>query len=309
MPAETESKTEWVYTPGFVKRRDFLIGSAVALGDGRKGWTRNSRESKLNRVAVMTLAFSPILKSADHPDDPSRTLDILEVPEMVADRYGVHHVEVQHTHFASTEASYLSEFRTRMARAKSRINQVCLELGDLNISSQSSVLRNETIDLTKQWIDHAVELGCPRVMINQGSLVPDVRSSATETLKTIGEYGRSRRVWVTMENRGTGGPNAATAGWEVVVEVIKAAGIHANPDTGNFHDEQARAEGLRVLYPLSSGSSHVHYDPERFNEANALKVSREVDYKGLYSIEATRKNGPDPYAAVQMILDEILKDI
>ena len=31
--------------------------------------------------------------------------------------------------------------------------------------------------------------------------------------------------------------------------------------------------------------------------------------KGLYAIEAVRSNGPDPYTAVQTILDELLKDI
>jgi hypothetical protein len=52
-------------------------------------------------------------------------------------------------------------------------------------------------------------------------------------------------------------------GWEVVVEVIKAAGMNANPDVGNFPDEEARHAGLRAIYPLSSGSSHRHYKPER----------------------------------------------
>lgn len=299
----------WVYTLGFVKRRDFLIGSAATLTAGRMGCAQDASISKLDRIAVMTLAFNSVLKSPDHPNDPDRTLDLMDAPDMIADRFGVHHVEVQHTHFASTESSYLRDFRARLKKAKSRMNQVCLELGDLNISSPNSVLRLETIDLTKEWIDHAVELGCPRVMINQGSLAPEVRSTAIETLKTIGDYGKARKVWVTMENRGTGGPNAKTADWEVVVEVIKAAGIHANPDTGNFHDEEARHAGLRALYPLSSGSSHVHYDPERFNEADALKVSKESGYTGLYSIEATRKNGSDPYVAVKTIMDEILKDI
>jgi sugar phosphate isomerase/epimerase len=292
-----------------VKRRDFLIGSAAAFSAGHVSWARDTDSSKLDRIAVMTLAFNSVLKSEDHPGDPNRTLDIMDAPEMIADRFGVHHVEVQHTHFASTETSYLREFRARLKKAKSRMNQVCLELGELNISSPSSVLREETIDLTKEWIDHAVELGCPRVMINQGTLAPDVRQSAIATLKAIGNYGKSRRVWVTMENRGTGGPNSKTANWEVVVEVIKASGIHANPDTGNFHDEQERASGLRALYPLSSGSSHVHYDPERFNEANALKVSKDAGYTGLFSIEATRRNGPDPYAAVKTIMDEILRDV
>jgi len=63
------------------------------------------------------------------------------------------------------------------------------------------------------------------------------------------------------------------------------------------------------MYPLTSGSSHCHYNPERYNEANAIKIAKEVGYKGLYSIEASANNGPDPYAAVQTILDELLKDI
>ena len=275
-----------------MRRREFLIGSTIA------GWGQTPDRAKLDRIAIMTLCFSSVLKT---------TLDILDAPQMIADRYGVHHVEVQHSHFLSTEPSYLKEFRARVAKAKSQMNQICLEFGPLNISSPDPVLRVETIDLTKKWIDHAVELGCPRVMVNQGTLAPEVRQTAIATLKTIGDYGKTQNVAVTMENRGNGG--AGTASWEVVVEVIKAAGIYANPDVGNFANEEARAAGLRALYPLSSGSSHCHYDPERFSEANAINISKEVGYGGLYSIEASRNNGPDPYAAVQTILDELLKDL
>jgi hypothetical protein len=94
-----------------------------------------------------------------------------------------------------------------------------------------------------------------------------------------------------------------------VLEVIRAAGIWANPDVGNFPDEASRAAGLRAMYPLSSGSSHCHYDPERYSEADAIRISKEVGYKGLFSIEATANNGPDPYTAVQTILDELIRDI
>jgi hypothetical protein len=165
-------------------------------------------------------------------------------------------------------------------------------------------------------------------MVNQGTLAPEVRQSAIDTLKTINAYGKAKKVFVTMENRddgpGRGGrEGAATAegasaplhprprspSWEVVVEVIKASGIWANPDVGNFPDEKSRAAGLRAMYPLSSGGSHCHYDPERYNEANAIKISKEVGYKGLYSIETAGNNGPDPYAAVQSILDELLRDL
>ena len=289
-----------------MRRREFLIGSAYAAGVARAS---SPPRAALDRIAIMTLCFNSVIKSAAHPDDRARTLDILDAPRMIADRYGVHHVEVQSSHFASTEPAYFKEFRARLAKVKSQMNQICLEFGPLNISSPDPVLRLQTIDLTKKWIDHARELGCPRVMVNQGTLAQQVRQAAIATLKTIGDYGRSRNVAVTMENRGLGGPNATTAPWDTVVEVIKAAGIYANPDIGNFPDEEARAAGLRVMYPMSSGSSHCHYAPERYNEANAIRISKEVGYRGLYSIEATRSNGPDPYTAVETIVTELLKDI
>jgi hypothetical protein len=322
-----------------MKRREFLISAGMAATCIGGAWAQNPNPDKarLDRIAVMTLAFSSLLKTPAHPDDPQRTLDIMDMPDIIAERFGVHHVEVQHSHFLSTELPYLREFRDRVKKAKSQMNQICLEFGILNISSPDPMLRVEAIDLTKQWIDHAVELGCPRVMVNQGTLAPEVKRTAIETLKTIGDYGKSRKIFVTMENRGGGGgrgaappvagtpttpngvpaaaPAAAggrgpgTAGWEVVVEVIKAAGIYANPDVGNFPDEEARHTGLRAMYPLSSGSSHCHYNPERYSEADAIRISKEVGYKGLYSIEASAINGPDPYSQIQTILNELIRDI
>jgi hypothetical protein len=136
-------------------------------------------------------------------------------------------------------------------------------------------------------------------------------------LKKINAYAKTRKVWVTMENRddppGEGGraaAGAAPADWHDEYEVIKAAGIWANPDPGGFPDEQARWAGLRALYPLSSGSSHLQYNPKRWNEAKVIQISKEAGYKGLFSIEAVPEaNGRDPYKAVQSILDEYLRDI
>jgi sugar phosphate isomerase/epimerase len=157
-------------------------------------------------------------------------------------------------------------------------------------------------------------------MVNQGTLAPEVRQQAIDALRKINAYAKQKNVFVTMENRGYGAPGNRTVAttapapptppsWDVVVEVIRAAGIRANPDVGNFPDEETRAQGLRAMYPLSSGSSHCHYNPERYDEARALRIAKEVGYRGLFSIEAASNNGPDPYAAVQTILDELLKDI
>src|SRR3954470_24918198 len=163
-----------------MRRREFLMGTAIAAGSERLRAERPD-QAKLDRIAIMSLCFNPVIKSAAHPDDPKRTLDALDLPDMIAERYGVHRVELQHSHFASTEPSYLEEYRGRLKKAKSQMNQINVEFGPLNISAPDPVLRLETIDLTKKWIDHAVMLGCPRVMVNQGTLAPEVRRSAIDT--------------------------------------------------------------------------------------------------------------------------------
>jgi hypothetical protein len=312
-----------------MRRREFLAAAAAAAG---RAWGQRPDQAKLNRIAVMSLCFNSVLKNPAYPDDPKRTLAIMDLPDMVAEKYGIHYIEMQHSHFLSTEPAYLQDFRNRMKKAKSQMNQINLEFGPMNISATDNVQRVQTIDLSKRWIDHAVALDCPRVMVNQGTLAPEVRQSAIDTLKAINAYAKAKKVFVTMENRGGGGgrgargatpattaaanpatpappPRPPQASWEVVVEVINAAGIYANPDVGNFPDDQARAAGLRAMYPLSSGSSHCHYAPERYSEAAAINISKEVGYKGLYAIEASASNGPDPYTAVQTILEELLRDI
>jgi hypothetical protein len=282
-----------------MKRREFLVSSATAAA--ASAWAQGPDKAKLDRIAVMSLSFGRILTGTTRPGRPGSTLDIMDLGGMLAERFGVHRVEFQHSDFASTEAAYLQEFRSRLTKANSQMNQINLEFDNLNISAPDPAIRLETIELTKSWIDHAVALGCPRVMVNQGDLAPAVRQSAIETLKTINAYGKAKNVSVTMEPR--------NAPWEVVVDVIKAAGIGANPDGAHFPDKESRAAGLAVMYRITAGSSHVNHVPEKFDTAEGIKISKEVGYKGIFSIEVSSGDNPDPYAPVQTILDIVLANM
>ena len=88
-----------------MKRREFLIGSATALASGR-AWGKRPDPAKLDRIGIMSLCFDAVLKSASRPADPKRTVDIMDFADMIAERYGIHRVEFQHTDFASTEPAY-----------------------------------------------------------------------------------------------------------------------------------------------------------------------------------------------------------
>jgi sugar phosphate isomerase/epimerase len=289
-----------------IKRREFLIGSATALASGA-AWGKRPDKARLSRVGIMSVCFDPVLKTPSSPPDPKRTVEIMDFADMISARYGVHRVEFQHTDFSSTEPAYFQEFRRRIRKAKSQVNQINLEFANLNISATDPVIRLETIALTKSWIDHAGELDCPRVMLNQGTLTAEVRQSAVETLQTMNAYARTKNVSLTMEPRWRA--DARNVPWELFVDVIKTAGICVNPDSGNFPDKESRAAALPIMYRMTAGSSHVKDIPGKFDAADGIRISKEAGYTGIYTIEARANNGPDPYAAVQSILDILIANI
>ena len=309
-----------------MKRREFLIGAAAAAGlaSRRKGWAQTRDQAKLARVAIMSLCFNSILKNPSQPDNPARTLDIMDLGQMLADRYGVHNVEMQHAHFPSTEPAYLMGFRDRLAKTMSRVTNINLEFGPQNISATDPALRQQAIDRTKEWIDHALALGCPRIMVNQGAPTQENKDVAIAALKAMGDYGKSKNIMVAMENRGGGGgrqgapaPGATPASpappvpaaWVLLVEIIKGSGTYANCDLGNFPDQDTQHAGIRGMFPLTDGNCHVKLNPARYDLPAALALVKQLRYTGLYSIEAGGGGGADPYQNVQSIYDVLIPDI
>jgi hypothetical protein len=318
-----------------MKRREFLVGAAAAAGlvSSRNGWAQARDEAKLRRVAIMSLCFNSILKNPSQPETPARTLDVMDLGQMLADRYGVHNVEMQHAHFPSTEPAYLKDFRERLAKMKSQVTNINLEFGPQNISAGDPALRQQAIDRTKEWIDHAVALGCPRIMINQGAPTQENKEIAIAALKAMGDYGKSKNIKVAMENRGGGGgrqsaPAPATtpanpappappanpappapAAWTLLVEIIKGSGTWANCDLGNFPDQETQHVGIRGMFPLTDGNCHVKLNPARYDLPAALALVKQLGYTGLYSIEAGGGAGTDPHQAVQNIYDVLLPNM
>ena len=201
-----------------MKRREFLMtAAAVAAAAGsRSAWAqapKGAKQSTLDRIAIMTLNFQNILKVPDVQDSPTRTLELFDVAQMIADTYGVHKVEFQHYHIPSTEPWYLKDLRAHIEKSKSRMTQINLEFSGLNISAPRQRDRILATDLTKAWIDHAAMLGAQRVMINQGSqggadpVMPTHQNKvySIPVLKAMADYGRSKGIIVSVETRGAGG--------------------------------------------------------------------------------------------------------
>ena len=328
-----------------MKRREFLMSAAaVAAAAGRPivlaQAPKGAKQSTLDRIAIMTLNFQSLLKVPDEPDGPNRTLELFDVADMIADKYGVHKVEFQHYHIPSTEPSYLKELRSHIEKSKSRMTQINLEFSGLNMSAPRVRDRLMAIDLTKMWIDHAVMLGAQRVMINQGAqggtspVMPTHENKVygIPALKAMADYGRSKGIIVSVETRGGGGGRGAGRGagstqaaapdapppppapppmpqpevWALLAEILKASGAHANVDVGGAGaaNQEELHQCLKMLFPLTAGSMHTRVNP-RWDLATAIKfLEHDLGYKGLYTIEAS--NG---HEGTQAIYDVVVATV
>jgi hypothetical protein len=316
-----------------MNRRDFLRGAAAGAAV-MAGYTRDAMAqaaqgqaveldhgppaavspAKLARVSIMTYNFTSRLKLEGQPPNADRILEVFDLPQMYVDTYGVHNIELQHSHFASTEASYLKEFRARIEKVKSRMTQINVEFGQMNVSAADPVQRYQAVDLTMRWVDHAMIINCPRVMINQGQLTPETKAIAKEALRVMSDYAKTKGVKISVETRGAGGgrgggrgrgdttaaggapapvsapPPPAPVGppaWELVKEVVEASGSYSNVDIGNVGapDQASLHMVIKGLFPSSSGNMHIKTSPNWDLAAAIRFTNNELGYKGLYSIE------------------------
>jgi hypothetical protein len=307
-----------------MKRREFLMTAAAAAGlaapfDFAQG---KPKQSTLDRIAIMTLNFQRMLRLPDLPNEPQRTLELFDLPSMLADTYGVHKIEFQHYHIPSTEPSFLKELRSRIEKQKSRMTQINLEFGNLNMSAPELRNRLMATDLTKMWVDHAVMLGAARVMINQGQPTVENKVYGIPTLKNMADYGRSKGIIVSVETRGGGGgggrgttaaaqaagaaaggaaagtapaapagppPLTGPARWMLLAEIIEAAGAYSNVDVGGAgaaNQEELHA-CLKRMFPSTANSLHARVN-QNWDFATAVRyLEKDLVYKGIYTIESS----------------------
>jgi sugar phosphate isomerase/epimerase len=227
--------------------------------------------------------------------DPKDLEIMLDAPEILADRYGLHNMDVPTQYLLTMERSYYARFNERLKKAKCKVTNMCCEIdepghqweGLIGPGATDPALRAKAIELTKQWIDIAAMIGCPSVMVNQGRNFTANLESFVATLKVMGAYARTKNVAVTMENRG----RETTP--EQLADAIKmaGAGVRAMPDLGNFPDEETRTRGMRLLIPLAVSQCHVKMN-DRFDFGRSIRFAEELGFKGVYSIEGGRDRLP-----------------
>ena len=284
-----------------MNRRDFLFGTAATVAASALSRLALAQDSatlaKLDRISLLTNDFSdtlPEIWDRSKPVTPKK-LNMMDLPDVVADHLHLHNLEVCNINLLSMEPSYIGEFRERMHKAKSRVVDLIVELdppatayrGYISVCSPDPEIRAHAIEETKKWIDIAAVLGSPSIMPNQGvHYLPEDLAPCIEGLKALVDYGKPKGVAVILEPR--------RERLDQLMELIKGSGAYSNPQI-------ATAAGLRLLYPLAITVQHVSL---RSNLPTAIPLSKKLGFKGWFSIETD--GGADPWAPIQKVIDALL---
>jgi sugar phosphate isomerase/epimerase len=292
-----------------MNRRTFLLCPAAGT------LLRGAGDPKSTRIGISTWSFHNFFTATRDEGLPplsGKSWDVLDYPEMIADRYHVHEMEIVAPHFASMEPSYIREVKSRLERAHSRVVNIPVDIKELweagGLSDPNPKVREAGIAACKKWIDFAHDLGAKSVRCDPGKINTADLKPTIASYKALASYGATKGIFVIIENHGGVGSEHP----EELVELFKAVGANcgALPDFGNFPDEATRQKGLKLLFPHARTVCHakgLKFDDKgnetMFDFAQCVKTSKAAGFKGVYSIEFEGEG--DPHAGVQHVVDEL----
>jgi sugar phosphate isomerase/epimerase len=310
-----------------VSRRQFLTKSAaVATGAltlplGQNLWARQPDisfpTSPRDRLSVTSWPFRAYIESPSNrfrdPSKPGMTL--IEFAAMVENRFGIHNINPLSWHFASTELSYLTQFRQALEKRGLRL--VNLGLGGGAFYDPDPQRRREAVNDAKKWIDVAVIMGSPgvRPQINEPHRLRPNVDHAASAFGQVAEYGAKKNIVVDMEN-----DDPVTQDPFFIAKVIDKVGnpyLRALPDFGNsaVKGPEFNAKALTVMFQHAYNMSHVkdtvegpHGQVIRVDVAKAFAIAKASGYRGYFSMEYDMDSG-DPFSATQRLVRLSLENL
>src|SRR5271157_1293072 len=123
-------------------RRDFLArlaaaGASTGLGPGGSSLATAaqthavaSAAAKLERISISTWSLHNYFRATRRSNFnlPGPLLALLDFPDLIVDKYNVHHFEFCTTHFGSTEPTYLREIKYALVRTQSTVVNIPVDI-------------------------------------------------------------------------------------------------------------------------------------------------------------------------------------
>jgi sugar phosphate isomerase/epimerase len=270
------------------------------------------------RIGVTTWQFRMYIDSPGNRwrDPKLPGLALKDFPAMVAEKFGLHNVELLSYHFPSTDAAYLRELRAAVEKAGSHVINIPGD-GRASVYDPFAQKRQEAIAYGKKWIDIAVALGSPSVRLHiEGvkGIAPNA-GRAAESLKQVVAYGAQRNVIVTLEN-----DDLETEDAFFLVRVIDDVGnpyLRALPDFANSMLSGNAAfnyDALALMFRHAYNIAHMKDSEVGENDrlytvdvGRIFKIAEAAGYRGYYSLEWEGRGGA--YEGTSKLLAESLKHL
>ncbi len=269
--------------------------------------------AKLRRAGVASSSFRDLFPSARSASlrERRRAPGLLDFPQVVEDRYLLHHVEFASPQLSTTDPQYLYKLRRRLEQAHSRLINVAIRDPALDagggLSARDTFARFAAVQAMKRWMDVARRLGAGFVSSRPGSINPADLTPTLKSCRELAAYGRLRRVSLLIEN----GPGADPGN---IVDVIRESGsrVGALPDFGAFSSARARTAGLELLFPHAFSLCHadgVSFDAQgnetAFDFRACIEIAKRSRFRGIYCVRYDGRG--DPYEGVQNVLNELIR--
>ncbi len=272
--------------------------------------------SPRERISVASWPFRFWIDSPTNTyrDRSKPGMTLLEFPAMVMKEFKVNKIEPLGSHFASTDAAYLGQFREAVRKAGCHIVDIPMG-GEESYYDPDAAVRQKAIDLGKKWVDIAVALGSPSIRNHIGgakNAKPDVARTA-ESLGQVVKYAASKNVVVNLENDDLVSEDAF-----FIVNVIKKVNspwLHALPDfcnsmMGGNADFDYKA--VTAMFGHAYNICHVK-DSEvgdggkvyRIDIPKTFGILKASDFRGYCSMEW--EGAGDSYEGTHKLIADTLK--
>ncbi len=252
------------------------------------------------RVAVAAYPFREFTVGWKEGDGKSPTVPAAQQFELkdfaahVAEKFNVHKVELWSPTFPSTDPKYLDQMRAAVAKARSAVVDIAVEVKDSQYSPDAAE-RGRALVFSKQWIDVGAALGSPciRTHVAGGKDAKTDVGRAADTLSRVADYAAKKNVVVHLENDN---PVSEDPFFLVqVIEKVKSPWLRALPDFGNSvvaHDQEFSNRAMDAMFEHAYGICHA-----KDGEANEQGKIVHVDLPATFAI--LKKHGYKGYCSIE----------
>lgn len=214
-------------------------------------------------------------------EEQDAVIDLLDLPAILKEK-GFQAFELCHFHFPLTDALYLQRLKKACEDAGIRLYTLLLDYGDL---SSSDGLRVEAdIQLIKEWIDIAAEVGAERVRVVAGDASPDDKEAlirASQHFNELATYAHKQGVKIITENF-----RSLLSTSENCLHIVNQSNdqIKLITDFGNMNGAVKYNELAAIIPYSDSIHAKPQYDPDGIPDKEefrrCLDLLKQANYNG-----------------------------